>query len=410
MRALSGMRALAVLLALTLSAAAPPAWPRSAPGAGPAHGLSIHGDLKYGPGFTQFDYLNPRAPKGGGVTLPAIGTFDNLNPFILKGVPAAGLATTCDTLTVASTDEPSSEYGLVAETMETPPDRSWVSSTLRPAARFHDGSPMTVDDVIWTFDTLRTRGHPVYRSYYAQVASVEKVGPRTVRFTFKGGDNRELPAIVGQLPVLSRAYWTGRDFAKTTLTPPLGSGPYRVESVTPGRSITYRRVKDYWAAALPVNAGRNNFDTIRFDYYRDGTVALEAFKAGEYDLREENVAKHWATAYNGPAVTQGLIKKELIPNEVPTGMQAYVYNTRRAIFRDPRVRQALAHAFDFEWTNKNLFFGAYTRTKSYFSNSELASSGLPDPEELKILEPLRGQLPEEVFTKEYRPPSTDGSG
>src|SRR2546429_1236048 len=219
MRALSGMRALAVLLALTLSAAATPAWPRSAPGAGPAHGLSIHGDLKYGPGFTQFDYVNPRAPKGGSVTLPAIGTFDNLNPFILKGVPAAGIATTFDTLTVASTDEPSSEYGLVAETMETPADRSLGSFTLRSAARFHDGSPMTVDDVIWTFDTLPTRGHPVYPSYYAQAASAAKVWPRTVRFTFKGGDNRELPAIVGQLPVLSRSYWTGRDFAKTTLTP-----------------------------------------------------------------------------------------------------------------------------------------------------------------------------------------------
>src|SRR5712691_4474355 len=298
------------------------------------HGLSMYGDLKYGPGFGHFDYANPDAAKSGSVKLAALGPFD----------------------------------------------------------------------------TLKTKGHPFYRAYYAKVAKAEKVGERKVRFTFSPGDNRELPLIVGQMVVLSKAYWSKHDFEKTTLEPPLGSGPYRVESVSPGRSITYRRVKDYWAAALPVNAGRNNFDTIRFDYYRDGTVALEAFKAGEYDLREENVAKHWATAYNGPAVTQGLIKKELILNEVPTGMQAYVYNTRRAIFRDPRVRQALAHAFDFEWTNKNLFFGAYTRTKSYFSNSELASSGLPDPEELKILEPLRGKLPEEVFTKEYRPPSTDGSG
>src|SRR5438093_3778461 len=284
MRALSAMRALAVCLALTPSAAATPAWPRSGPGAGPAHGLSIHGDLKDGPGFTQFAYVNPRAPKGGSVTLPASGTFDNLNPFILKGVPAAGIATTFDTLTVASTDEPSSEYGLVAETMETPPDRSWVAFTLRAAARFHDGSPMTVEDVIWTFDTLRTRGHPVYRSYYAHVARVEKVGPRTVRFTFKGSENRELPVIVGQLPVLSRAYWAGRDFATTALDPPLARAPYRVESLEPGRSITYRRVKDYWAAALPVNVGRFNFDTISYDYYRDGTVALEAFKGGAYDL------------------------------------------------------------------------------------------------------------------------------
>src|SRR5712691_1274950 len=374
------------------------------------HGLSMYGDLKYGPGFGHFDYASPAAPKGGSVKLAALGTFDTLNPFILKGVPAAGIGGIFETLTVQSNDEAFSEYGLVAETVEVPADRSWVAYTLRRQARFHDGSPITADDVIWSFDALKTKGHPFYRAYYAKVAKAEKVDERKVRFTFSPGDNRELPLIVGQMVVLSKAYWSKHDFEKTTLEPPLGSGPYRVESVSPGRSITYRRVKDYWAAALPVNAGRNNFDTIRFDYYRDGTVALEAFKAGEYDLREENVAKHWATAYNGPAVTQGLIKKELIPNEVPTGMQAYVYNTRRAIFRDPRVRQALAHAFDFEWTNKNLFFAAYTRTTSYFSTSELASSGLPDPEELKILEPLRGKLPEEVFTKEYRPPSTDGSG
>jgi len=406
---LSGMRALAVILALILTAAAP-AWPRSAPGAGPVHGLSIHGDLKYGPGFAHFDYVDPRAPKGGSVTLSAIGTFDNLNPFILKGVPAAGIATTFDTLTVASTDEPSSEYGLVAETMETPADRSWVSFTLRPAARFHDGSPMTVEDVIWTFDTLRTRGHPVYRSYYAQVASVEKVGPRTVRFTFKGGDNRELPAIVGQLPVLSRAYWTGRDFAKTTLTPPLGSGPYRVEAVEPGRSITYRRVKDYWAAALPVNVGRFNFDTIRYDYYRDGTVALEAFKGGAYAFRSENSSKNWAKAYDVPAVRDGRIRKEQIPNEIPTGMQGFVYNTRRALFRDARVREALAGAFDFEWSNAHLFYGAYARTRSYFSNSELASRGLPGEAELSVLTPFRGRVPDEVFTREYRPSSTGPDG
>src|SRR5881296_3872550 len=411
MRALSAMRALAVVLALTLSAAATPAWPRSAPGAGPAHGLSIHGDLKYGPGFTQFDYVNPRAPKGGSVTLPAIGTFDNLNPFILKGVPAAGLATTFDTLTVASTDEPSSEYGLVAETMETPPDRSWVAFTLRAAARFHDGSPMTVEDVIWTFDTLRTRGHPVYRSYYAHVARVEKVGPRTVRFTFKGSENRELPVIVGQLPVLSRAYWAGRDFARTTLEAPLGSGPYRVESLEPGRSITYRRVKDYWAAALPVNVGRFNFDTIRYDYYRDGTVALEAFKGGAYDVRQwEASAKNWAKAYDVPAVRDGRIRKEKILNEVPTGMQGFVFNTRRAIFADPRVRAALAAAFDFEWSNVHLFYGAYTRTRSYFSNSELASRGVPSAAELAVLEPFRGRVPQEVFTREYQPPTTGPDG
>ena len=404
------MRALAVVLVVALTAAATPAWPRPAPPVRPAHGLSIHGDLKYGPGFSHFGYVDPRAPKGGSVTLRAIGTFDNLNPFILKGVPAAGIGNTFDTLTVASTDEPSSEYGLVAETVETPADRAWVAFTLRAAARFHDGSPMTVEDVIWTFDTLRTRGHPLYRSYYAQVASVAKTGPRTVKFTFKGNENRELPVIVGQLPVLSKAYWTSHDFAKTTLEAPLGSGPYRVESLEPGRSITYRRVKDYWAAALPVNVGRHNFDTIRYDYYRDDVVALEAFKAGAYDFRAENSSKNWATAYDVPAVRDGRIRKQAIPNEIPTGMQGWVYNTRRAIFSDARVREALAAAFDFEWSNAHLFYKAYTRTRSYFSNSELASRGLPTEAEVKVLAPFRGRVSDEVFRREYRPPSTEPGG
>jgi microcin C transport system substrate-binding protein len=410
MKVLSGMRALAVVLVVTLAVAIAPTGSQSAAVTGPAHGLSIHGDLKYPPGFAHFAYVDPRAPKGGSVTLSAIGTFDNLNPYILKGGPAAGIATTFDTLTVNSSDEPSSEYGLVAETIETPPDRSWVAFTLRRAARFHDGSPMTVEDVMWTFDTLRTRGHPLYRTYYAAVASVEKTGPRTVRFTFKGGDNRELPVILGQLPVLSKAYWAGRDFTKTTLQAPLGSGPYRVESLEPGRSITYRRVSDYWGATLPVNVGRHNFDAIRYDYYRDDTVALEAFKGGAYDLRQESAAKNWARAYDVPAVRDGRIKKEQIPNEVPTGMQGFVFNTRRTIFQDPRLRQALTAAFDFEWSNAHLFYGAYARTRSYFSNSELASRGLPSEAELAVLAPFRGRVPDEVFTREYQPPSTAAGG
>src|SRR5262245_20453793 len=399
------------ILALLLVLAAPAPGPRAAPApTRPAHGLSMYGDLKYGPGFTHFDYVNPRAPKGGRVTLAAIGTFDTLNPFILKGVAAAGIGNVFATLTVQSYDEPFSEYGLVAETIETPPDRSWVAYTLRPEARFHDGSPITADDVIWTFETLRAKGHPFFRSYYRQVASVEKTGPRRVLFTFKQGENRELPLIVGQMPVLSKTYWASHDFTKTTLEPPLGSGPYRVESFEPGRSITYPRVENFWGARLPVNVGRFNFDLIRYDYYRDGTVALEAFKAGAYDFRQENVAKQWATGYDIPAVKDGRIKKEQIPNEVPTGMQGFVYNPRRPLFRDPRVRQALAYAFDFEWTNAHLFYGAYTRTRSYFSNSELASRGLPGPDELAVLAPFRGRVPEDVFTKEYQPPSTVPGG
>ncbi len=406
LRVTAALLVLAVALALAQVVGVQGADPRATTG----HGLSIHGDLKYGPGFKHFEYANPDAPKGGDVRLPAIGTFDNLNPFILKGVAAAGLGQLFDTLTLASSDEPSSEYGLIAESVEVPADRSWVAFTLRPEARFHDGSPITADDVIWTFQTLKSKGHPFYRAYYAQVAKAETQGPRKVKFSFGAGENRELPVIAGQLPVLSKAYWSKRDFEKTTLEPPLGSGPYRVESVDAGRSIVYRRVKNYWGAKLPVRVGQDNFDTIRYDYYRDSTVALEAFKAGQYDFRQENSAKNWATAYTIPAVTQGLIKKEEIPNQVPTGMQAFVFNTRRPIFQDRRVRQALGYAFDFEWANKSLFYGAYTRTRSYFSNSELASSGLPGPEELKVLEPFRGRVTPEVFTKEYQPPVTDGSG
>ena len=374
------------------------------------HGLSIYGALKYGPGFKHFDYVNPDAPRGGDVRLAAIGTFDSLNPFVLKGVPAAGLGQVFETLTVASADEATAEYGLLAESVEMPDDRSWVAFTLRPEARFHDGKPITADDVTWTFQTLKAKGHPIYRSYWAQVVKAEAVGPRKVKFTFGPGHNRELPVIVGQVQVLSKAYWSTRDFEKTTLEAPLGSGPYRVESVDAGRSIVYRRVKDYWGAKLPVRVGHDNFDTLRYDYYRDGTVALEAFKAGQYDFRQENSAKAWATAYTGAAVTQGLIRKEVIANQVPTGMQGFVFNTRRPIFEDRRVRLALGYAFDFEWSKKSLFYGLYARTKSYFSNSELASSGLPGPEELKVLEPFRGRVPAEVFAKEYQPPVTDGSG
>jgi microcin C transport system substrate-binding protein len=407
-----GALLLAVLILWPAGSAAPQ--PGAPSAGGPkgtvAHAFSMYGDLKYPAGFPHFQYVNPEAPKGGDVKLAAIGTFDTLNPFVLKGVPAAGIGGVFDTLTVSSDDEPFSQYGLIAETIEIPADRSWVAFTLRPQARFHDGSPITVEDVIWTFDALKTKGRPFYRAYYAQVTKAEKVGERKVRFLFGPGDNRELPLIVGQLPVLSRAYWSQRDFEKTTLEPPLGSGAYRVESLDPGRSVTYRRVKDYWAAKLPVNVGRENFDSIRYDYYRDSTVAIEALKSGEYDFRQENVAKNWATAYATPAVTRGLLKKEEIPNEVPTGMQGFVFNMRRPIFQDARVRRALGYAFDFEWSNKTLFYGAYTRTKSYFSNSELASSGLPSGEELKTLEPFRGKVPDEVFTRAYEPPATDGTG
>jgi microcin C transport system substrate-binding protein len=402
------MRALALMAALLFIAV--PGVAQEAKGV-KSHGLSLFNDLKYGPDFSHFDYVNPEAPKGGAVKLAALGTFDNLNPFILKGNAATGMGLMFENLLVGSTDEPSSAYGLIAESVEVPDDRSWVAFTLRKEARFHDGTPITPEDVIFSLEVLKAKGLPLHRLYFASVAQAKKTGAREVRFTFTDNTNRELPFILGtSLPILSKAYWTTHEFEKTTLSPPLGSGPYRIEDADPGRSITYRRIPDYWGRNLPVNAGRYNFETIRFDYYRDSTVALEALKAGEYDLRQENVSKNWATAYDVPPVRAGLIITEEIPHEIPTGMQCFVMNTRRSIFQDRRVREALTYAFDFEWTNKTLFHGAYARTKSYFSNSELASSGLPSKEELALLEPYRERIPKEVFSHEYMPPGTNGDG
>ena len=376
----------------------------------PAHGIAMHGDLKYPPGFTHFEYTNPNAPKGGTVRLSAIGTFDSFNSFIVKGNSATGLGFLYDNLMHGSADEAFSQYGQLAESVEMPKDRSLVAFTLRKEARWHDGKPVTVDDVIWTFNTLVKKGTPFYRFYYGNVAAVTQTGERTVKFTFKPGENRELPLILGQLTILPKHYWESRDFTKTTQEPPIGSGPYRIEKFDPGRSITYRRVENWWGRDLPVNKGLFNFDVIHYDYYRDSTIALEAFKAGEYDYRAENSSKNWATAYDIPNVKKGLIRKEEITHNRSSGMQAFVFNTRREKFKDPRVRQALALAFDFEWSNKNLFYGQYARTRSFFDNSELAATGVPEGDELKLLEPYRGRIPTKVFTHEYNPPKTDGLG
>jgi microcin C transport system substrate-binding protein len=403
------LRSLSPWFAATLAVILPMLPLRADQAPEPRHGASMYGELKYGPDFTHFDYTNPDAPKGGTLTLSAIGGFDNLNQFILKGNNAEGLGLLYDTLTVGDLDEPFSEYGLVAQSIEMPEDRSWVIFTLRPEARFQDGTPITVEDVIWTLETLKTKGHPFYRAYYANIVKAEKVADRQVKMVFDGKMNRELPLIAGQMPVLPKRYYDKIEFDKTTLTPPLGSGPYRIKRVDPGRTIVYERDPSYWGAKLPVNIGRNNFDEIRYEYYRDANVALEAFKAGNFDVQIENNSKDWATAYTGPAVDKRLIVREEIPNQRGTGMQGFVYNTRRAMFKDPRVRAALAYAFDFEWTNQNLFYGQYQRTESYFSNSELASSGLPSEAELKLLDPYRDQLPKEVFTKEYQAPSSKGT-
>jgi microcin C transport system substrate-binding protein len=307
-------------------------------------------------------------------------------------------------------DDPVAEYGLIAESIEVPSDQSWVAFVLRPEARWHDGKPITVDDVIFSFETLKEKGLPFYRAYYANVVKGEKTDDRRVKFTFDVSGNRELPQIMGQLPVLAKHYWDGRNFEAPTLEPPLASGPYKVETFEAGRTITLKRVAEYWGAKLPINIGQNNWDRIRYEYFRDQGIALEAFKAGSYDFHLENTAKVWATQFDIAQVHDGRIVKTELPNDNPTGMQGFIYNLRRPLFQDRTMRQALAYAFDFEWSNKALFYGQYTRTRSYFSNSDFASRGLPEGKELALLEKYRGRVPEEVFTTEYVPPTTDGSG
>ncbi len=374
----------------------------------PTHAIAMHGTPKYPAGFRHFDYVEPNAPKGGTLRIAVQGTFDSFNPFIPKG--NAGAGNSYESLLTSSADEPFTQYGLIAESIEVPRDRSWAIFTLRPQARWHDGKPITVDDVIWSLETLKTKGQPFFRFYYGGVTSAEQIGPRRVKFIFSDRGNRELPLIVGQLPILPKHYWESRDFESTTLEPPLGSGPYRVVEFEAGRYVVTERVADYWGTNLPVNVGQNNFDRIRYDYYRDDTVIRQALKAGEIDFRMENQAKAWALDYDVPAVKRGWLNKEEIRHFSPTGMQAFVYNTRRELFADRKVREALAYAFDFEWTNRNLFFGQYARTESYFSNSELAATGLPVGSELQILNRYRGRIPEEIFTRAYQAPSTDGSG
>ncbi|MEC7441204.1 MAG: extracellular solute-binding protein [Pseudomonadota bacterium] len=375
------------------------------------HAFAMHGKPKYGENFKHFEYVNPLAPKGGKLINEAMGTFDSFNPFILKGVKAAGLGLIYDSLMVGSSDEAFTNYGLIAESIIVPEDRSWVSFNLNPDAEWHDGRPISVDDVIWTFNTLISEGHPSFKIYYRDVELVEQTGKRQVTFRFPKSTNRELPLILGQMTILPKHYWEGQNFKKTTLKPPLGSGAYRIKNFEAGRSISYERVKNYWATDLPVNKGQSNFDEISYEYYRDRDVATEAFKSGAFDLRAENQSKRWATAYDFPALKEGKVKKILIPHERPTGMQGFVFNIRKDFFSDPKVRLAINYAWDFEWTNKTLMYNAYKRTNSYFSNSELSSSGtLPEGEELKILQKFKRQVPKQVFDEVYKAPQTDGSG
>jgi microcin C transport system substrate-binding protein len=369
------------------------------------HAIAMHGAPKYGPGFAHFDYVNPAAPKGGRLVLARTGSFDSLNPFLIKGVAAAGSDLVFERLLKRSRDEPFTLYGHIAESVSMPDDRSSVTFTLRPQARFHDGTPITVDDVIFSIETLRIKGRPNHRLYYALVARTEKLGPRTLRLIFGPGSNREMPLIMGLMPILSKRYYATVDFATTTLTPPLGSGPYTVAAVEPGRSITYQRVADYWGRDLPGNKGQYNFDRIRFDYYRDGVVALEAFKKGLVDLRPESDPGRWATGYDSPALTADKIILAEIDHGRPAGLYAFAFNTRQPIFADRRVRAALAYAFNFEWVNRTLFHDAYRRTVGYFDSSDLAAEGPPSEAEKALLAPFAATLPSEVMGPAYRPPS-----
>ncbi len=372
------------------------------------HGVAMHGDLKYPKNFKKFDYASDKAYKGGTIKLSSIGTFDNLNPYILKGVAAWQTTYLFETLMKSSFDEPFSQYGLIAESVKMPEDRSWVIFKIRKIAKFSNGDKIEPEDIIFSFNILTSKGHPIYKTYYGQVDKVEKLSEDEVKFSFKGDPNPELPLIIGyQLPIFSEKYWKGKEFDKTTLTPPLGSGPYLISEVKPGRSITLKKNSDYWGKDINVNVGRFNFDTIHTDFYRDETVALEAFKSGAYDFKQENSSKNWATAYNFDAAKEGRVKVEEIKYFRPSGMQGFAFNMRKPIFQNINVRKALTYAFDFEWSNRNLFYNAYTRTKSFFDNSDLSSQSFPTEEELVILEKYRGKIPDEVFTSIFSPPNTD---
>ena len=401
--ALGGIAAIPLINPASAQSAAEPAW---------RHALSLFGDVKYPADFKRFDYVNPDAPKGGAARMMSIGTFDNFNFAVsgIKGNIAPAVMMIHQTLMERSQDEVATEYGLLAEAASHPDDFSWVVYRLRKEARWHDGVSVTPEDVIFSIETLKKLS-PFYASYYRHVVKTETAGEREIKFTFDSPGNRELPTIVGEMPILPKHWWEGkdaqgrkRDVSATTLEKPLGSGPYRIKDFVAGRSVTLERVKDFWAANLPVQIGQNNFDELRFEFFRDNVVALEAFKADQADWINENSAKQWATAYDFPAVAEKRVIKEEFPINDSGRMQAFAFNLRRDQFRDARLRRAFNFAYDFEEMNKQLFYGQYQRIKSYFDGTELASSGLPEGQELKILETVRDKVPPEVFTTPYANP------
>lgn len=389
-----------------------------------SHGYAQFGTLKYPAKFTHFDWVNPQAPKGGTLRAMAFGTFDTLNPYTFKGSSPVttpnflqyGVNELNETLMVGtgqrdpSGDEATSSYGLIARSVEYSDDRSWVVFNLRPEARFHDGRPITAADVAFSYRTLLKEGHPLYRTNLQEVQRVDILNPKRIRFVFKRAGNPLLILRLGEMPVLPQHYWKGRDFKATTFEPPLGSGPYRITQVQPGRSLVFERVKDYWGKDLAVNRGKYNFDRVEFEFYRDSDVAFEAFKAGEFDVYIEHQAKNWATGYNFPAVRRGQVIQAQIAHQIPTQTQGLFMNSRRAAFSDDRVRQALGLMLDFEWTNRTLFSSAYKRASSYYPNSEFSATGLPVGKEWLLLAPYRDQLPAALFTQPYSVGKTNGRG
>jgi microcin C transport system substrate-binding protein len=374
-----------------------------------SHGISTFGDLKYPDGFAHFDYVNPEAPKGGRMTFLGTGasqTFDSLNPFILKGEAAQGLGLIYDSLLTGAPDEPDASYGLIAESLEYPEDRSWVIFNMRPEARFSDGVPITAEDVVFTFTVLPEKGAPSYKIVLKDIEKVEALGPNRVKFTFKPGvTTRDLPAMVGGISILPKHYYETVAFDQSTMVPPVGSGQYVVKAADPGRSIEYCRNPDYWAKDLPVNVGSSNFDCYVYEYYADRTAAFEAFKAGGYLFHQEFSSLIWATGYDFPALDKGWVKKAELADNTPSGTQGFWFNLRREKFQDPRVREAIGLMFNFEWTNETLFYGLYARTDSFFENSPMQAEGLPKGEELAVLEEFRDRLPPEIFTEPaYVPP------
>lgn len=372
--------------------------------------LAVNGETKYKSDFKYFEYVNPNAPKQGELKLSSQGTFDSLNNFVLKGSSAEGLNLLFDTLASISQDEPFSLYPLIAEFIEVSPDNSWVKFYINKKAKFQDGTSISAKDVKFSFHTLIEKGTPFYKRYYNDVKDVQVIDNLTVQFNFKRNDNKELALILGQLVVFPEHFWKGKDFLDSDNIVPLGSGPYKIEKYKYGKYITYKRDANYWAKDLPANVGHYNFDRIKYDYYKDESVALEAFKSGEFDLKIENTAKTWATLYKGKNFDNGKITKKNIPHELAQGMQGFLFNLRKPLFQDIELRRAINLAFDFEWTNKQLFFGQYTRTNSYFANSELSSRGLPSKEELKLLTPFKDKLPSSIFTAEYKNNVTKGNG